>query len=128
MPLLTWSSSFLTSVLPLLMLFPVYQILKEELYLCLKYMNYLSRFMAFWTMLCPHESTCILAHVFNSASRQHCKVWASQFPFLHGLKCCITFYQLTSILVTSLLNAIAKVWVIIEILHWYCIRKFLHFL
>ena len=42
--------------------------------------------------------------------------------------CCITFYRLTGILVTSLLNAIAKAWVIIEILQCYCIRKFLHFL
>ena len=25
-------------------------------------------------------------HVFNSASRQHCEVWASQFPFFHCLK------------------------------------------
>ena len=29
---------------------------------------------------------CIFAHVFNFASRQCCEVWASQFPFLHGLK------------------------------------------
>ena len=29
---------------------------------------------------------CILAHLFNSVSRQHCEVWASQFPFLHSLK------------------------------------------
>ena len=29
---------------------------------------------------------CILAHLFNSVSRQHCEVWASQFPFLHRLK------------------------------------------
>ena len=28
----------------------------------------------------------ILAHLFNSVSRQHCEVWASQFPFLHSLK------------------------------------------
>ena len=32
------------------------------------------------------NSACILAHVFSSASRQHCEVWASQFPFLHSLK------------------------------------------
>ena len=32
------------------------------------------------------NSAHILAHVFNSASRQFCGVWASQFPFLHGLK------------------------------------------
>ena len=25
--------------------------------------------------------TCILAHIFNSASRQHCEVWALKFPF-----------------------------------------------
>ena len=30
--------------------------------------------------------THILVHVFNSASGQYCEVWASQFPFLHGLK------------------------------------------
>ena len=28
----------------------------------------------------------ILAHLFNSVSRQHHEVWASQFPFLHSLK------------------------------------------
>ena len=27
-----------------------------------------------------------LAHLFNSVSRQHHEVWASQFPFLHSLK------------------------------------------
>ena len=27
-----------------------------------------------------------LAHLFNSVSRQHWEVWASQFPFLHSLK------------------------------------------
>ena len=32
------------------------------------------------------NSVCILAHVFNSVSRQHLEVWASQFPFLHSLK------------------------------------------
>ena len=26
-----------------------------------------------------------LAHVFNSASRQHCDVWGSEFPLLHSL-------------------------------------------
>ena len=29
---------------------------------------------------------CILAHVFNSLSRQHHEVWASQFPFLHSVR------------------------------------------
>ena len=28
----------------------------------------------------------ILVDVFNSVSRQHCEVWASQFPFLHSLR------------------------------------------
>ena len=28
----------------------------------------------------------ILVYLFNSVSRQHCEVWASQFPFLHSLK------------------------------------------
>ena len=32
------------------------------------------------------NSACILAHLFNSVSRQHREVWASQFPFLHSLK------------------------------------------
>ena len=32
------------------------------------------------------NSACILAHLFNSVSRQHQEVWASQFPFLHSLK------------------------------------------
>ena len=32
------------------------------------------------------NSTCILVNVFYSVSRQHCEVWASQFPFLHSLK------------------------------------------
>ena len=32
------------------------------------------------------NSACILAHLFNSVSRQHHEVWASQFPFLHSLK------------------------------------------
>ena len=34
---------------------PLYLILRKELYLCLKCMNYLSRFMTFWTTLCPKE-------------------------------------------------------------------------
>ena len=32
------------------------------------------------------NSACILAHLFNSVSRQHHEIWASQFPFLHSLK------------------------------------------
>ena len=32
------------------------------------------------------NSACILAHLFNSVSRQHREVWASHFPFLHSLK------------------------------------------
>ena len=32
------------------------------------------------------NSAHILAHVFNSVSRQCHEVWASQFPFLHSLK------------------------------------------
>ena len=55
MPLLIQSSSFLASELPLLILFPLYQILRQELYLCKKHMNYLSGFMKFWTMLCSNE-------------------------------------------------------------------------
>ena len=32
------------------------------------------------------NTACVLGHVFNSASRQHCEVWALEFPFLHSLK------------------------------------------
>ena len=32
------------------------------------------------------NSAHILVHVFNSVSRQHYEVWASQFPFLHSLR------------------------------------------
>ena len=32
------------------------------------------------------NTACILAFVFNSTSRQHCELWASQFPFLYSLK------------------------------------------
>ena len=32
------------------------------------------------------NSAHILAHLFNSVSRQHREVWASQFPFLHSLE------------------------------------------
>ena len=48
MLLLTHSNSFLISRLPWLILFPDCQRLREMLYLCLKCMNYFSRFMAFW--------------------------------------------------------------------------------
>ena len=51
-------------------------------------MNCFSSFMTFWTMLFPNElgiSAHILAHVFDSVSRQHHEVWASQFLFLQGL-------------------------------------------
>ena len=33
------------------------------------------------------NSTHILMHVFNSASRQHQEVWPSQFPFLQSQGC-----------------------------------------
>ena len=32
------------------------------------------------------NSAHILAHLFNSVSRQHHEIWASQFPFLHTFK------------------------------------------
>ena len=32
------------------------------------------------------NSAHILAHLFNSVSRQHHEIWSSQFPFLHSLK------------------------------------------
>ena len=36
------------------------------------------------------NSAHILAHLFNSVSRQCCEIWSSQFPFLHSLKEVIT--------------------------------------
>ena len=62
--------------------------LREMLYLCLKCMNY------FWIHDILEKTVSkqvgnlarILAYLFNSVSRQHREVWASQFPFLHSLK------------------------------------------
>ena len=83
MPLLPLSTSSPTSEFLFLILFPLCLILQEALYLCLKCMNYSSRFMTFWTMLFQNElgTPLILVHVIISVSRQHCEVWASQFPF-----------------------------------------------
>ena len=55
MPLLTLSNSSPTSELLFLILFSLYLILREALYLCLKYVNYFSRFTTFWRMLFPNE-------------------------------------------------------------------------
>ena len=55
MLLLTQSNWSLASELPLLILFPLYLIQREALYLCLKCMNCFSRFMIFWRMLVPNE-------------------------------------------------------------------------
>ena len=50
---------------------------------CVKYfMNILDYAMSKWVGNSAH----ILAHVYNSASRQCHEVWASQFSFLHSLK------------------------------------------
>ena len=68
-------------------------------------------------------------HLNNPKSYIHCflKHHKKIAPYVE-FYCCIMFYQLTSILVISLLNTIAKAWVITEILQEYCIRKFHHFL
>ena len=74
----------------LLHTFPLCQRLREMLYLCvcLKCMNYFTRFMAFWSGLFQESGTfsMYLTHLFNSVSRQHHEVWTSQFPFPHSLK------------------------------------------
>ena len=62
MLLLTQSSSFLISRLPWLIPFPRCQRLREMLYLCLKCVNYFSRFMVFWTRLFP--SVLEIQHIF----------------------------------------------------------------
>ena len=51
-------------------------------------MNYLPRIMTFCTMLYLNGFIIllILRIYFNSVLRQHCEVWASQFPFLHHFK------------------------------------------
>ena len=55
MPVLIQSNSSLTSEWPWLIVFPLYLIWREALYLCLKCVNCFSRFMTFWTMLFPNE-------------------------------------------------------------------------
>ena len=55
MQLLTQSNSSPVSEMPFLILFPLYLILREALYMCLKCLNYFSRFMTFWTMLFPNK-------------------------------------------------------------------------
>ena len=55
MLLLTWSNSSLASGLPLLIPFPCYLMLREVLYLCLKCVNYFSRFITFRTRLFPNQ-------------------------------------------------------------------------
>ena len=60
----------------------------EELFLFQKCVNYLSRFMTFWTMLFPDglELSSYLNTCFYSTSRPHHEVWVPQFSFLLGLK------------------------------------------
>ena len=61
---------------------------EEVLYLCLKCINCFSRHETFWSVLFPvsWELSSYFSTVFNSVSRQHHEVWASQFPFLHCLR------------------------------------------
>ena len=88
MPLLALSSSFPASGLPLLILFPLPNYeggvisVSEVCELPLKVHDILDNAVSIWF----GNSTCILAHVFNSASRQHFEVLASYFPFLGSLK------------------------------------------
>ena len=42
-------------------------------------------FMISWTVLCLNRLLVQFVFLFNSASRQHCDVWASKFPFLHNI-------------------------------------------
>ena len=49
--------------------------------LCSKIHEILDNAVSQWAS----NMTCILAYLFNSASRQCCEVWASQFPFLHRM-------------------------------------------
>ena len=84
MPFWKLSSSSPTSGLPLFILFPLYWILREELYLCQKYVNCFSRFLTCCTMWFPNELG--TRFIFNcmclfSVSRRHYKVWASQSLF-----------------------------------------------
>ena len=78
---LTQSNSSLTSRLPLLILFFHIIPVSEVCELLLKVHNILD--IAVFKQV--GNSTHILVHVFNPVTRQHCEVWASQFPFLHSL-------------------------------------------
>ena len=86
MPLLTQSNSSPTSELPFLILFPLPDSeggiipVSKVCDLLLKVHDILDKAVSKWVGNSAH----ILAHVFNSVSRQHCEVWASQFPFLHS--------------------------------------------
>ena len=88
LPLLTWSSSFLASELPSLILFPLPDseqgvILVSEVHeLLTKVHDILDNVVSKWDGNVAH----ILVHFLKSASRQCHEVWASQFPFLHSLK------------------------------------------
>ena len=62
MLLLTQNNLFLIFRLPWLILIPHCQRLREMLYLCLKCVNYFSRFVSFWTMLFPSELE--IQHIF----------------------------------------------------------------
>ena len=50
--------------------------------LLLKVHDILDKTVPKWVGYSSH----ILAYLFNSVSRQHCEVWASQFTFLHSLR------------------------------------------
>ena len=88
MPLSTWSSSFLTSELPLLILFTLYQIpgriipVSDVCELLIKVHDILYNTVSKQV----GNSACILVHVFNFAYRQCHDILASQFHFLHGLQ------------------------------------------
>ena len=60
MPPLTLNNSSPTSQWLFLILFSLYPIWREALYLCLKCMNYFSRFTTSWTVLFPNELSTLL--------------------------------------------------------------------
>ena len=60
---------------------PLCMVLMEWLIHFQKCMNYLPRFMKFWTMM-----SSILAYLYHFASKLCHEVWAFHFPFLHNFK------------------------------------------
>ena len=89
MPLSIQGSLFLASDLHLLLLFPLYKILRGEVIFVSETCKLLTQIHDILDNAMSKEignTACILMHIFNSVSGWCCEVWVSQFPFLHSPK------------------------------------------